>query len=202
MPARATCARVAGGGYEPVDIIILSSSPNRDGLTAACAAAAAAGASEAGAHVEQVRLNDLDLGKCRACDNGWGTCLHEHGCQQQDDFQGLHARVARADALILVTPVYWGEPSESAKAFLDRLRRCEGSHGAASVVHGKPIIAVAAAGGGGGGTITCLLSLENWIDHIGARVFDLVPVNRWTRAYKLETIRAAGAALARGVRAE
>jgi multimeric flavodoxin WrbA len=182
------------------DVIIVSASPNPDGLTAACAAAAAEGVALAGGRAEEIRLNDLDVGMCEACGNGWGTCLHEHRCQVEDDFQALHRRVEQADALILVTPVYWGEPSEAAKAFLDRLRRCEGTRSDAGAMSGKPVIAVAAAGGSGGGMITCLLSLENWIWHIGARVFDLIPVNRWSRPYKLVTIREAARALTEGTR--
>jgi hypothetical protein len=44
--------------------------------------------------------------------------------------------------------------------------------------------------------ITCLLNMEHWIHHVQARTFDLIPVNRWSRAYKLAAIRAAGKALA------
>ncbi|HHE72776.1 MAG TPA: NADPH-dependent oxidoreductase, partial [Chloroflexi bacterium] len=146
-------------------VLVIHSSPNRDGLTAACAAAAAAGAREAGAEVEEVRLNDLDVGMCQACDNGWGTCLKEHECQVEDDFQALHARICAADALVLVTPVYWGEMSESAKALTDRLRRCEATRTDQSCLAGKPVLAVAAAGGSGGGMITCLLSMERWVQH-------------------------------------
>lgn len=176
-------------------VLVIHSSPNRDGLTAACAAAAAAGAREAGAEVEEVRLNDLDVGMCQACDNGWGTCLKEHECQVKDDFQALHARICAADALILVTPVYWGEMSESAKALTDRLRRCEATRGGESCLAGKPVLAVAAAGGSGGGMITCLLSMERWIQHLRARTWDLLPVNRWSREYKLTAIRSAAQAM-------
>ena len=106
-----------------MNVLVIYSSPNDDGLTAACSAAAVEGAREAGADVEEVRLNDLDVGMCAACNNGWGTCQTAHECQVKDDFQPLHARICAADALILVTPVYWGEMSESAKALTDRLRR-------------------------------------------------------------------------------
>ncbi len=174
-----------------MNVLVISSSPNRDGLTAACAAAAAEGVRLAGGYAEEVRLNDLEVGMCQACDNGWGTCRNEHECEQQDDFQSLHARVHQADAYVLVTPVYWGEMSESAKAFTDRLRRCEATLGEESHLSGKPVIAVAAAGGSGGGMITCLLSMERWIQHVRARTFDLIPVNRWSRAYKLVAIREA-----------
>jgi len=177
--------------------IILASSPNKDGLTAACARAAARGIRSIGGETDQAHLNDLSIGKCQACDDGWGTCLHEHRCQVEDDFQALHKRLAEVDGLVLVTPVYWGDLSESAKAFTDRLRRCEATreHGQ-SLVYNKPIIAVAAAGGSGNGTITCLLNMERWIHHVQARTFDLIPVNRWSRGYKLTTIRAAGKAMA------
>jgi multimeric flavodoxin WrbA len=172
-------------------VIVISSSPNMEGLTAACAGAAVGGALEAGWQAEQIRLNDLQVGMCEACNNGWGTCLSDHECQVADDFQPLHAQVLEADALVLVTPVYWGEMSESAKAFTDRLRRCEATRGGESGLSGKPVIAVAAAGGSGNGMITCLLSMERWIDHVRARKFDLIPVNRWSREYKLVAIHEA-----------
>jgi multimeric flavodoxin WrbA len=112
----------------------------------------------------------------------------------RDDFQALHQRIIAADGLVIVTPVYWGEMSESAKAFTDRLRRCEATRErelGGSKLTGKPYLAVAAAGGSGNGTITCLGSMERWGQHVGARVFDLIPINRWTREYKLDCIRAA-----------
>ena len=178
-----------------MNVMVISSSPNEAGLTAACAAAAAEGACQAGGQAEEVRLNNLQVGMCEACDNGWGTCLPEHECQVEDDFQALHGRVIQANALVLVTPVYWGEMSESAKAFTDRLRRCEATRGEGSGLAGMPTIAVAAAGDSGNGMITCLLSMERWIDHVRARKFDLIPVNRWSREYKLVAIREAARAM-------
>lgn len=178
-----------------MNVIVISSSPNKDGLTAACAAAAVEGVRQAGGNAEEVRLNDLNIGMCEACDNGWGTCLPDHECQVEDDFQALHARVRQADAYVVVSPVYWGGMSESAKAFTDRLRRCEATLRDESHLSGKPLIAVAAAGGSGGGMITCLLSMERWIDHVHARKFDLIPVNRWSREYKLVAIREAAQAM-------
>jgi len=176
--------------------IVISASPNDDGLTAACAQAAVEGLVAGGAEVEQVNLNKLDIGMCKACDRGWGTCRTEHRCQVEDDFQALRERTCQADALVLVTPVYWWEMSESAKAFTDRLRRCEAIHKEKSRLFDMPVIMVAAAGGSGNGMITCLASMERWIQHVRARKFDFIPVNRWTRDYKLNTIRSAGETLA------
>jgi multimeric flavodoxin WrbA len=181
-----------------MNLIVIQSSPNDDGLTAACATAAAQGAQQAGATVEDVKLNASSVGMCQACDQGWGECISNHECQVEDGFQALHQRILAADALVIVTPVYWGEMSESAKALTDRLRRCEATRSkesGGSRLAGKPYIAVAAAGGSGNGTITCLGSMERWGQHVGARVFDLIGVNRWTREYKLECIRTAASTL-------
>jgi len=176
-------------------VLVLMASPNPDGLTAACARAASEGVREAGGQVEEIRLVDHTIGRCDTCGDGWGTCRSEHECQLQDDFQALHGRVRQAEALVIVTPVYWGEPSEAAKALLDRLRRCEAPRDGESAFSGMPVMAVAAAGESGNGMISCLASLERWIDHVRGRKFDLIGVNRWSRAYKLAAIRSAGQAL-------
>ncbi len=178
-------------------VLVIQSSPNRNGLTAACAAAAAQGARRAGAEVEDVRLNDLAIERCDACGDGWGACRSEHRCQQEDDFQALQARIAAADAYIIVTPVYWGEPSETAKALLDRLRRCEATRGEESALAGKWALLVAAAGGSGGGTLTCLSSLSHFLQHVRARPFDLAGVTRRNREYMVPAIERAAEAMVR-----
>jgi multimeric flavodoxin WrbA len=175
--------------------LIFSASPNTDGLTAACADAVREGILEAGGEAEEIRINDLNIGACEACDNGWGTCQKDHLCEVLDDFQALHDRTLKADAYVFVTPVYWGDLSESMKAFTDRLRRCEATRGDESGFVNKPVIMVAAAGGSGNGMITCLASQERWIQHVRARKWDFIPVNRWNRIYKLETIRSAAVAM-------
>jgi hypothetical protein len=101
--------------------------------------------------------------------------------------------------LVLVTPVYWGEMSEAAKAFADRLRRCEATLGAESRLADKPVLAVAAAGDSGNGSITCLFSIERWVEHVRARKWDFIPVNRWNRPYKLEAIQRAAQGMAKDI---
>ncbi|HZK53061.1 MAG TPA: flavodoxin family protein [Desulfosporosinus sp.] len=172
-------------------VMIYTSSPNTDGLTAACGIAAKTGTIEGGAQVVMVNLNQLKIGSCQACDNGWGTCRNEHVCQVEDDFQALHTSMADIDAYVLVTPVYWGEMSESAKAFFDRVRRCEALKKEKSFFEGKPVIAVAAAGGTGNGLTTCLTSMERFIAHVKAEKFDLIGVTQKNRVYKLDTLQQA-----------
>jgi multimeric flavodoxin WrbA len=183
-------------------IAIITSSPNSDGLTAACGARAEQAAMTADTELLSVNLNNLKIGKCNACGDGWGTCLEEHYCQIQDDFQGLHQKLKETDMFFVVTPVYWGEMSESAKAFFDRLRRCEALNGEKSLFYNKPVVAVAAAGGSGNGTISCLESMERLFKHMHASIFDLITITRKSRDYKLDTIQASVAAMIRSMKGE
>lgn len=183
---------------------MLSSSPNTGGLTAACARSAveAAGGAAPGVDAREIRLNGAGVGLCRACGDGWGPCRTEHRCQVEDGFQPIHRQVVEADALVLVSPVYWGEMSESAKAFTDRLRRCEASAGEASRLNGKPVVAVAAAGGSGGGIASCLDSMRRLIRHVRARPAAGIGVNRWNRERRVREIAAATAAMVRKIARE
>ena len=175
-------------------IFVFTSSPNKDGLTAACGKAAMQGISDAGAEAKHIDLNALDIGRCKACGNGWGTCFNDHVCQVKDDFQDVHSMIKDSDAFVVVSPVYWGEMSESAKAFFDRLRRCEAFSEmlkGQSLMHKKPAMGVAAAGGSGNGTITCLEAMERYFKHMGANIFDLISITRKSKSYKIALIRTA-----------
>lgn len=170
-------------------VMIVTSSPNKEGLTAACGESAKLGALESGAEVVMVDLNEMRIGHCSACENGWGPCLNEHQCQVVDEFQILHNSMEGMDAFVFITPVYWGDMSESAKAFLDRIRRCEAWKKDKTYLQDKPVIAVAAAGGSGNGTISCLSSMERLLIHVKANRFDNVSITRKTRDFKLNTIK-------------
>lgn len=172
-------------------IIILTSSPNNDGLTAACGEEAKVGVGMGDANVSIINLNTLNISSCHACGSGWGTCIDKHTCQVEDDFQKLHAEVAEADGYIIVTPVYWGDMSESLKSFIDRIRRCEATNGEKSNLFGKPFICVAAPGGTGNGCISTLATLERFVDHVKGVKYDFIGVTRRNRDYKLTTIREA-----------
>jgi multimeric flavodoxin WrbA len=169
--------------------MIFTSSPNKDGLTAACGEAAKLGAQEAGAEVTVVDLNDINIGHCKACGSGWGTCSSANQCQVKDDFQDLHNSLNNMEAFVFVTPVYWGDMSESAKAFFDRLRRCEAWKKEGGYLQDKPVIAVAAAGGSGNGAISCLSNMERFLIHVKAERFDFISITRKSRSFKLNTIR-------------
>ena len=180
------------------NILIISSSPNDDGLTAACVSSAENGATEGGATVKKISLNDMNIQNCRVCGNDWGICRMHHNCVIKDDFSKIQEEVNKCDSLIVVTPVYWGEMSEICKSFFDRFRRCEASKhfgentDISSALYDKNVVLIAAAGGSGNGTLTCLSQMENLVKHNHGKIFDLISVTRFNRRYKLDTIKQAG----------
>ena len=178
-------------------IIGIQSSPNEDGLTSSLAKAVLSGAKAAGAEVEMIHLNKLDIGACSACDEGWGSCRTEGKCVLEDDFQSLRDKISSADALVFSTPVYFGGLSESAKCFLDRWRRCEIGNRDGSSFRGIPAIGISAAGGSGGGAVSALHDLEVYLRFFQFAIFDLVPVTRRNSAYKLKMLEPAGQNMAK-----
>ena len=174
-------------------ILVLWASPNTDGLTAACAARALSGARSA-AFAEDICLNNLALERCRVCANGWGTCRSDGKYIIEDDFSALYARMAEADALIVITPVYWGDLAEPLKTFLDRLRLCDLN--GQKLMAQKRCLLVAAAGGTGNGTLSCLQNMENTLRHLGMVPRDRLPITRFSREYMLPAIEEAAYTLA------
>jgi len=181
-------------------VLIITSTPNTDGLTARCTEAARQGVVDGGSRARVVNLNDLEIARCAVCnDDGWGSCRPTHRCQVADGFQELHETIGKAEAYVWLTPVYFGAPSEPLKALYDRLRRCEATKGNTererSLLVDKPTICVAAAGGSGRGATRCLLEMEYWVRQVGATLVDAIPVTRRTADYQTETIHDAVVAL-------
>lgn len=171
-------------------VLIVTSTPNKEGLTAACGEAAQQGVVDGKSRARLVNLNEHEILRCAVCDDGWGPCRKTHRCRLEDGFADLQRMFDEAEGFAWVTPVYFGEPSETMKAFFDRLRRCEATkgNGEKSVVDGKPIVCVAAAGGSGNGAVHCLAEMERLALQLGGTPFDFVPVTRRTREYQTETI--------------
>jgi Multimeric flavodoxin WrbA len=179
-------------------VVILSGTPKSEGLCCACVDAALTGAEKAGADCEVIRLCDYKLARCAMCGDGWGRCREEHVCSFGDDgFEEIQKKMSHADAVILDTPVYWGDMTEVMKAFLDRFRRCEAMKGEMGAIADKPVLLIASPGGSGNGMISCLEQMERLCRHLHARIYDFIGVNRWNKEYKLAAIGEAAAAMVR-----
>ena len=151
------------------------------------------GVGAAGGDVERHFLPAMRIERCRQCDSaGWGACRPEGYCVIVDDFAGIVEQMREADGIVFANPVYFGDLSESLRAFLDRLRRILRHESAREGLEGKPVVGICVAGGGGGGAPNCCLSLERVLSTCGFGVLDLVPVRRQNLDLKAEVLEATG----------
>ena len=178
--------------------IIITASPNTDGLTAACGKAALDGILDAGGKADLIDISAAKLESCRVCGNGWGSCQKSAKCVIDDIFSDVQAKIRDCEGVILVTPVYWAQPSERMKYFLDRFRRCEAFGKTDGSAAGKNIHLVAAAGGSGNGTATCLAEMEQWCRQVNAIPQERIGITRFNRAFMLPAIKDAASRLVSG----
>ena len=176
---------------------IVLGSRNPQGQTARAADAVRQGLVAGGGVGEMIYLPELQIERCRQCDqNGWGTCRTDASCVIDDDFAAVVDKLRGADALVFATPVYYGSLSESMRAFTDRLRRICGHAADKAGMAGKPAIGVCVAGGGGGGAPSCTVSLEKVLRTCGFDLVDLIPVRRQNLDMKREILQITGQWLA------
>jgi multimeric flavodoxin WrbA len=102
-----------------MNVLVVSSSPRRNGNSRLMAEAALEGAREAGHEAELVHLDDhvrSFLRDCRECRDANGRCTIDDGFEAL-----LRERVVPADGIVFATPIYWYGVSGQLKVFFDRL---------------------------------------------------------------------------------
>lgn len=185
-----------------MSILMISGSRNRKGRTARAIKALRQGISTAGGSSETIFLPEFQLERCRQCDDdGWGLCRREGRCVIEDDFDSILAKMKTADGIVVASPVYFGDLSESMKAFLDRLRRISFSGVTAAgpprarflpVTQGKPAVGLCYAGGSGNGTTSCCANMERTLQTCGFDVVDMIPARRQNLEAKLPMLELEG----------
>ena len=100
------------------DLLILIGSPRKDGNSAALAKAAAKQAQAAGATVETVFLNDLNITPCTGCT----VCREsvEAECVLEDNMVALYPKLRNAKAILIATPIYSYNMAAQTKLLIDR----------------------------------------------------------------------------------
>jgi multimeric flavodoxin WrbA len=184
-----------------MQLLAICGSRNPEGQTGRALAEVLAGAGEAGSTAETHYLPQRHIEVCRQCDDdGWGECRGGVSCVIDDDLAALMEAVREADAVVFATPVYFGDLSESLKAFLDRFRRVAFQGAARDRIQGTPAVGLCVAGGGGGGAPRCAQLLESTLQTCGFDVVDMIPARRQNLAMKRAVLRSAGRWLATGPR--
>ncbi len=101
-----------------VEILALSGSPRKGGNSEALLDSFLEGAKSGGAEFKIIRVADEKINPCRACD----ACAETGMCIIRDDMQEIYKKISAADALVLVSPIFFGGVSAQMKAALDRFQ--------------------------------------------------------------------------------
>lgn len=114
----------SGGAYggKKMKVLLLNGSPRKEWNTAQLLHEAERGAREAGAETERFDLYNLDYKDCRSCfackriGNTTGGV-----CAVRDGLRPVLESAAAADAIIIGSPIYYGNVTAPVIAFINRL---------------------------------------------------------------------------------
>lgn len=186
--------------------LVISGSRDPEGRTALLIKALCKGVESGGGETEVLYLPNMDIEVCRQCNSdGWGICRDEERCIVEDDFTSIVSKMDDADVTVFANPVYFGDLSESMKAFLDRLRRVKTTiprqpvrkgPGPFNNDEGPVAVGLCYAGGSGNGTTTCCMNLERILMFCGFDVVDMIPARRENLENKLIIVEQTGKWLA------
>lgn len=98
-------------------VIVVTSSPRKNGNSEILAQSFADGAKAAGNEVKFVAVRDVGLKFCTGC----MYCNSHNKCVLDDGMNGLYEDFQNADILVFATPVYYYAVCGQLKTFLDRL---------------------------------------------------------------------------------
>lgn len=101
--------------------IIINASPRKNMNTAQLLKSAQKGAESIGAETEYIDLYDYTFSGCRSC----LACKRKDGernkCFWKDDLSPIIGRILEADAVIIGSPIYFGQPTAAFRALWERL---------------------------------------------------------------------------------
>jgi len=97
-------------------VIGIVGSPRKGGNTERLIFEALEVLSGEGFEVETIRLGELEIKPCRACQ----SCRKLKRCAIEDDFQGVYEKMVAADGIIIGSPVYFGSPTPNVLALMHR----------------------------------------------------------------------------------
>lgn len=103
-------------------VLAINGSPRKDWNTAKLLTSALAGAAAQGAKTELINLYELNYKGCISC----FSCKLKDGksygqCALKDDLTQVLEKVTHADAIILGSPVYFGNVTGEMRSFMERL---------------------------------------------------------------------------------
>ncbi|HHY31295.1 MAG TPA: flavodoxin family protein [Syntrophaceticus sp.] len=99
-------------------ILAVSSSPRRGGNSELLLQSFSQGVQKEGGGINTIRISDLELSPCTACDE----CAATGECVLQDDMQSIYPLVASARGMVIATPIFFGTMCAQLKMLIDRFQ--------------------------------------------------------------------------------
>ena len=104
--------------------IIVNAGPRKGWNTDLMLKEAQKGAEAAGAETEYIDLYDLTFSGCRSCLECKRKDAEKCRCYWDDDLSPVIEKILSADALIIGSPIYMGQPTAGFRALFERLVFC------------------------------------------------------------------------------
>ncbi len=117
--------------------IIINAGPRKNWNTDLMLKEAQKGAGSAGAETEYIDLYDLDFKGCRSCLACKIKGAERNKCYWKDDLSPVIEKILSADAVIIGSPIYLGEPTAVFRALYERLVFCTLSYDGAPYFEGR-----------------------------------------------------------------
>ena len=143
IEALAACSPDKPFNFRKMKVLLINGSPRPNGNTATLLKEAAAQLEKNGIDSEIVNIGGKAVHGCTACSACRGD--NEHHCTFKDDIcNHLIDIMAKSDALIVGSPVYYGQPNGAVLSLLQRMAYAGGAF-----MQGKPAAAVTVCRRGG-----------------------------------------------------
>ncbi len=100
-------------------VLVIAGSPRKNSYSTYLARRAASELESKGCDVEIVKLYDLKIKPCTACD----ACIGrgDKFCVHHDGMRDMYPKIIEAQAIILAFPIYWFNMNAQMRLFIDRL---------------------------------------------------------------------------------
>lgn len=97
-------------------IVMIESSPHKNGSPNTLAGEFIRGAMQNGHDVKVLDVAKMNIAPCLGCPNCWDVC----DCVQYDDMTVVREKMLKAVVIVFITPVYFYQMTSSMKAVIDR----------------------------------------------------------------------------------
>ena len=175
------------------NVLGLVGSPNKAGRTNELVNAALAGVAQTGAPTDLVQMSDHVVLACKDC-LPW-VCATNLKCTYEDEgFEQVSKKIADCGALIVGTPVYWGDTSAMVRYLFIKMYRVFARSGQ---LKGLPAFGIAIAGGSGNGLVTGLKPVYHFFRVMQMRPLDPLPATRFDFAQAKNRAEALGQSIGR-----